>query len=568
VPASSVDDSAGHVWLVGMMGVGKTTLGAHLARRLGRPFIDLDRRIEELAGSTVADLFAADGEAGFRARETAVLRTVAAAGQPAAVVATGGGALCGSGAFEAMDESGLVVWLRADVDEVFAHPGLSDRPLLRGADPRTRWLTLQAERLAGYARAAAVVVRAGRSVDALGEELLARLAALGPAPLPAPRVPATWVELGERTYPVHLDVAPGSEVRFATHVARRFPPARTALAIVTDDAVARLHLPRYQTALSSRGFWPCTVVVPDGERAKTLGEAERVADQLVEAGLDRGGVILALGGGAVCDLAGFVAATLHRGVALVTVPTTLLAMVDASVGGKNGVNLAAGKNLLGVIHQPRLVWADLATLATLGERDLRAGLGEVVKHALLGGEPALAALEAAADLARAGDAQTLAALVRSSVRLKAEVVASDEREMDERGGRTLLNLGHTVGHALEAESLATDAPLRHGEAVALGLRAAVRVGASLGGLGDLEARLCQLLSRLGLPTDVDAALARLPGALDRLTSDKKRRGAALRYVALLAPAQAAVVHLEPARLAALLSRPRPSEIGFAPEASP
>jgi shikimate kinase/3-dehydroquinate synthase len=343
------------------------------------------------------------------------------------------------------------------------------------------------------------------------------------------------------------------------------------VAVVTDERVARLHAPRYLAGLHARGFAATAFAVAEGEAAKTLSEAERLLGALVGAGLDRGGVVVALGGGAASDLAGFVAATLFRGVALAQVPTTLLAMVDASVGGKNGVNLAAGKNLAGTIHQPALVFADLATLATLPARDLAAGCGEIVKHALLDGEAALAALEEAADRVRAGDPATLAGLVAASVRLKARVVSADERELDPEGGRSLLNLGHTVGHALEAESLQGAAPLRHGEAVALGLLAAARVGARLdprAAAARLEERLGRLLPRLGLPADLDGALARLPAALARLGVDKKRAGGAIRYVALPAPGAARITRLEPARLQTLVEPALASVNESAPEARP
>ncbi len=230
----------------------------------------------------------------------------------------------------------------------------------------------------------------------------------------------------------------------------------------------------------------------------------------------------------VGDLGGFIASIFLRGIACVQVPTTLLAQVDAAVGGKTAVNLPAGKNLVGTFHQPLLVYADVTALATLPPRELASGLAEVVKHGAIADPDLLAVLEAQAERARAGDPELLAALVTRSCQIKAEVVMADERERAS-GKRALLNFGHTIGHALEADSLAGPEPLRHGEAVALGMLAAARVGARLGaGDAGLEARLRALLGRLGLPTDFERRLA--PQVLARIAVDKKRAGGEIAFV--------------------------------------
>jgi 3-dehydroquinate synthase len=269
--------------------------------------------------------------------------------------------------------------------------------------------------------------------------------------------------------------------------------------------------------------------LPAGESCKTLAEIERTAEWLAAEGFDRGALVVAIGGGATSDHAGFVAAIYLRGVRFVAFPTTLLAMVDASVGGKTGVDLAAGKNLVGAFHQPHAVLADLAFLETLPRRERVAGLAEVVKCGLIADDSLLDVLETQArGLAAATADDHLAEVIAGAVRVKAEVVSEDERES---GRRAILNFGHTVGHALEA---ASKYALLHGEAVSLGMMAALTLGVSLGMTPPtLAARSRALLEALGLPVDFEHRLD--PGVLARIDVDKKRRGASVRFVFVTAP---------------------------------
>jgi 3-dehydroquinate synthase len=363
----------------------------------------------------------------------------------------------------------------------------------------------------------------------------------------------------DRSYPIFVDPDGGAEERFAVELCARLPKGRIGL--ISDDTVARLHLPRYADALRAHGRRVATVVVPDGEGSKSLTRAEAVCEALAAEGLDRGAVIVALGGGVVGDLAGFVASIFMRGVPYVQVPTTLLAQVDSSVGGKTGVNLPAGKNLVGTFWQPRLVYADVTSLQTLTERERAAGLAEVVKHGLIADVELLELLERKSAAARAGEPTLTAELVARSCIIKARVVGDDERETS--GARALLNFGHTVGHAIEAASHHEAEPLRHGEAVALGMLAAARIAKAIdrpidgavdraigGPADDLEPRLHALLTALGLPTALAPWLT--AATLGRVAVDKKRGGDDIHFVVVSRPGSARLVPLSPARIHEIL----------------
>lgn len=293
------------------------------------------------------------------------------------------------------------------------------------------------------------------------------------------------------TYPVVL--APDL-TGLGTALAEVLPVGRCAL--VTNDVVGPLHADAALAALRGTGWDPARIALANGEHHKNAATWLGLVDALLDAGVDRRTPVLALGGGVTGDMVGFAAASTLRGVPFVQVPTTLLAMVDASVGGKTGVNTRHGKNLLGAFWQPRLVYAPFASLRTLSDPELRCGLGEVVKHAVIAGEEAFAACEHHAPALVARDETALARVVRDSVRTKARVVEADPRES---GLRAILNLGHTVGHAVE--SVAGYGALRHGEAVALGLVAIARFARSRGWTTDpaLPDRLERLLDALGLP---------------------------------------------------------------------
>ncbi len=337
---------------------------------------------------------------------------------------------------------------------------------------------------------------------------------------PEPRVAEVRIELGPAAYSVWVGRGLlGDRARLRGAVR-----GNQAL-IVSNETVAPLYLEPVRDALA--GLALETLVLPDGERYKNLDEWRRVQDRLIARGFLRDACVIALGGGVVGDLAGFAAATYMRGIDFVQIPTTLLAQVDASVGGKTAVNHRAGKNLIGAFHQPRLVLADLDALGTLPDREFRAGLAEVIKYGLIRDAGFLDWLDRHVDALLARDPAALGHAVVESVRHKAEVVAADERE---HGARALLNLGHTFGHALEA--LTGYRRYLHGEAVAIGMLLAARLSARLGALDPADPeRVADLLRRAGLPLQPPPEIA--PAAmLERMRLDKKNRAGALRLVLL------------------------------------
>jgi 3-dehydroquinate synthase len=346
------------------------------------------------------------------------------------------------------------------------------------------------------------------------------------------------VALGERSYPIEIGL--GTLDQLGAAVKRSVAPTHAFL--ITTPPVGRRWAGRALASLRAAGLVARRFDVPDGERSKSLAQAARLYDALLGAGADRGSVVVALGGGVVGDLAGFVAATLLRGIPVVQVPTSLLAMVDSSVGGKTGVNVARGKNLVGAFHQPRLVWIDAATLGTLPLRQRCAGLAELVKHAAILDAGLFGELEAEGERLLGAELERFLPLLERSCAIKAEVVARDEREA---GLRMLLNFGHTLGHAVE--SLARYRGVLHGEAVAMGMAFAARRSEALGlAPAGTSERLVALLARLGLPTGLPHHPRR--AYLAALSVDKKRRDARIHFVALRGIGRAECVPLLPSEI--------------------
>lgn len=340
------------------------------------------------------------------------------------------------------------------------------------------------------------------------------------------------VELGSRAYPIHI----GGGLIASPEVLAPFLPGGR-IAVVTNATVAPLYLERFAAGLLTRGLDVVRIVLPDGEAYKTWETLNAVYDRLLEARCDRQTTLIALGGGVIGDLAGFAAATYQRGISLIQVPTTLLAQVDSSVGGKTAINHPLGKNMIGAFHQPLAVLADVETLATLPDRELRAGLAEVIKHGLVFDQGFYEWIEANMGRLLSREPEALVHAVHRSCEIKAEVVAKDERES---GPRALLNFGHTFGHAIE--SAKGYGMWLHGEAVATGMVMAAELSRRLGMLGETDVkRIASLIERSGLPVAVEGIGARR--FMELMNVDKKAAAGRIRFV-LLERIGAAVVRAD------------------------
>jgi len=345
------------------------------------------------------------------------------------------------------------------------------------------------------------------------------------------------VMLDERSYPIRI--RPGSLAQLGAAISEDLEVDRVA--VVTTPRVAAAHFATFERGMKDAGVAVTCFEVPDGERAKTLRSAARLYDQCLDAGVDRTSVVVGFGGGAVCDLTGFVASTWLRGVPLVQVPTTLLAQIDASVGGKTAVNHPRGKNLIGSFYQPRLVWIDPDVLHTLPRREYRCGLAELIKAGVLWDADFFSWLELNAGGLVALDPDALSHAIRRAVEIEAEIVSLVERET---GLRALLNLGHTLGHAIE--SVAGYRRVRHGEAVAMGMVFACELSELRCGLApEATGRVRSLLERVGLRTTAPDWEAQREAYLRAIAVDKKVSGGQVGFVALKELGRAEIVRLTP-----------------------
>jgi shikimate kinase/3-dehydroquinate synthase len=509
------------VALTGFMGSGKSSVGRSTAALLGWSFVDMDDLFVQSEGITIPEFFASSGEAEFRARETRLLQRLLSDGSSGEgmVVALGGGTLETETAVELLKARGGVVLLDVDPDTAWARAAGTGRPLAVDHD---RFQKLFARRRALYEDAADWVVPVeGRGVDELAQEVATIVQACGE------RFPRMWGRRLAATQRSSLIMGgPGALEVLQTHgsMARE---RGSRIYLMTDENVAGAWGERV-TELLGASWDEHLLIVPAGETSKSVSTLAQCWDWLVEQGARRHDIVVALGGGVIGDLAGFAAATYQRGVTLWQVPTTLLAQVDSSVGGKTAVDLAAGKNLVGCFYQPDLVLTDPTTLTTLGHSDYVAGLGEVVKHALLLPPSFLERLEHEAANVLARDPTSVSWVVKFSVGFKAGVVEKDERE---QGKRAILNLGHTVGHALEV--VLGYGRVTHGQAVSLGLLVALRLSEQLLGLDpSVRERTRALLAGLGLPTTL--VLPPTDLLLAAAGRDKKVRAGSSGFVGLRA----------------------------------
>ncbi len=520
------------VVLVGLPGSGKSAVGRRLAARHDARFIDLDEAIENAAGLRVAEIFASEGERGFRARERDAVAALGRADpdpEVRRVIATGGGAVVDPRNRWRLYRGRTVIWLDGPPEALAQRLRHSPnpRPLIAGPDPIGALRALGGARERFYAAGNRVTGLA--PVTTVVEAVQAIL----------DRPPGTGTALLDATTPLgRIVIGDGLAGRFLVEQLRRLD-ARRALVVSEPGAWGAVGA-SIAAALEAAGLPMELGVFPQGEAAKRLSLIEHAASALADLRVERSEPLVAVGGGALGDSAGFLAATYLRGIPLIHVPTTLVAQLDSSIGGKTAVDLPEGKNLVGAFHQPVAVITDVSLLRTLPERQRRAALGEAVKMAVLGDERLFELLEAEGDsIARGTDAAfgsgAVAEVVERAAWAKVEVVLADERERGgpagatgtAAAGRLALNLGHSLGHAVEAAG--GYETLLHGEAVAYGLRAATWIGASLGLTPpERAARIGRLLDVLGL------GRGRLPFPVETVRAhlgiDKKHAGGQLRWV--------------------------------------
>lgn len=512
--------------LAGFMGTGKTTIGAALAARLGLTFVDADVELERREGRSIPEIFAVEGEPYFRARERELLQELSQ--RDDIVLATGGGMVVNPENRRLLLERCICVGLHASADVILERVGgeaaAQTRPMLRGGDVRARIIELLAARAPAYADLHYRVDTADRAPDEIAEQIAA-IARAEARRIPVAIPPA---------YRYDIVMGDGVLDHLGALISQRgwSGPA----AIVTDDVVGPLFAETAQASLHRAGIAASVVTMTHGEQNKTLASVEQMYRTFSERGMDRQSAVVALGGGVLGDTAGFAAATYLRGVPFVQAPTTLLAMADSSIGGKVGVDTPFGKNLVGAFKQPDLVAMDTRFLRTLPAVEIQCGLAEIIKAALIQGGDDYEAVRELRDAhgSVAVDDRLLRVLV-NAIHLKRSVVQEDP---EERGRRSLLNLGHTFGHGIEAYS---GLRLKHGYAVALGMVCALRLSKTMCLCENaLEGEVVDILRGAGLPTCVRDVQDLLPGwDVDEIwrlmQSDKKKKAGRLRFILLSRP---------------------------------
>jgi 3-dehydroquinate synthase len=512
------------VFLYGPPGSGKSTIGRLLAESLALPFVDLDLQIEKRAGMSIPEIFTKEGEARFRQLEQTEL--MEALNQEWGVIALGGGALLDHENRSWVEAAGSIICLSASPEMLFerldstpvARPLLSDDK--ESALDNSRLRDLLAERNGHYASFVYQVDTTAESPEQITWDIQILLGAFHLRGMITPSRDE-HLSTGDsvRPQPLGYDVRVQDGALDALGSALKMRGLSDPISLVTDVNVAAVYLPRALNSLQEAGYVAKPIIIPPGEASKTIDTISNMWKQFLETGVERASTVVALGGGVVGDLAGFAAATYLRGVPWVNVPTSLLAMADASLGGKTGADLPQGKNLVGAFHAPQLVLTDPGTLATLPQVELRSGMAEVIKAGIIG-DPTLFA-EGAQGWQRLES--ILSEIVRRAMAVKIQVIEDDPYEA---GLRAVLNFGHTIGHAVE---LASNFELRHGEAVSIGMVAEAWIGEQIGlaepGLSDQIKDVC---ARLGLPTEVQGNLPR-EAILDAMQVDKKRTSGRVRF---------------------------------------
>jgi len=498
------------------MGSGKTAVGLELSRITGRSFVDTDEIIVEGEGDRIASIFKENGEEYFREVEQKVVREVAS--RTGVIVSTGGGVMKNPDNVRALQNSGIIVWLKTE-PEIILKRTMSDggkRPLLNVDEPLLEINKLLKTRSPLYSRADICIDTSYITVGEAVQDISDRVA-LG---CESVRVePGKEEEKEERSY--EILIGRGTMHGLGARIQALRP---TQVAVVSNPTVFALYGEQVENSLRACGIKPRRIVIPDGEEYKHFLWLYKILGELLSARFDRKSLIMALGGGVIGDITGFAAAIYMRGIRCVQVPTTLLAQVDSSVGGKTGINHQLGKNMIGAFFQPSLVVMDQNVLNTLPKRQLRAGLAEIIKYGVIRDRELFETMEKEQeDIFARGP--SLDKLIVRSCQIKAEVVAEDERES---GLRAILNYGHTVGHAIE--TLTDYKRYLHGEAVAIGMRVAADLAVGLKLLDKSEAAsIRRLISSYGLPVAIPEDLT-LEMLMEAMALDKKAVGNILRFV--------------------------------------
>jgi len=517
--------------ITGFSGTGKSMVAKEAARRLDWNFLDTDDEIVKRTGKPIADIFRQNGEARFRELEREMVRK--ACQQRQTVIAVGGGAIVDPQNYELLARTGLIICLEAKPETIYERlfreaadsPETEVRPLLTTDNPLEHIRQLKASRQPYYANVDWTIHTDSLSISEVAREVVR---ASGLLRRYAPRNDndrdiACLVETVTQSYPVFVGY--GLLEKLGEKMKQAALSGTTT--IISDENVFSLYSGKVEGILKDAGFTVNSFVVPPGEETKSMDYALKIYDFLVEHRAERDDIIIALGGGMVGDLAGFVAATFLRGMFWIQVPTSLVAMVDASIGGKVGINHPEGKNLIGAFYQPNLVLADPQTLTTLPQRELTSGWAEVIKHGLILDEEFFEFLESNVDRLIELEPKLLTRAIARSAAIKAQVVSQDEKER--KGKRTILNYGHTVAHGLEATTQYKR--FLHGEAVAIGMMGAAKLSQRLGLLTPAAVERQQaLLQKFGLPTGFSGL--DLTGIARAMELDKKTKGKAIRWVLL------------------------------------
>jgi len=526
-----------NIILAGFSGTGKSLVAKEVARRLNWNFIDTDEEIVKQAGRPISEIFQRDGESRFRELEHEIIEK--ACQQEQAVIAIGGGAIVGPQNYDLLAENGFIVCLEAKPETIYQRlfqdavyaPEPEVRPLLADNKPLEHIRQLKALRQPYYANADWVVHTDNLSISEVAGEVVKGWGLKGEGEELKSRSNidediACEVKTATQSYPVFVGY--GLLDKLGEKIKQT--GLSGVVTIISDETVFSLYGSKVEGILKNAGFTVNSFIVPPGEETKNIDSAIKIYDFLVEHRVERDDILIALGGGMVGDLAGFVAATFLRGMPWIQVPTSLVAMVDASIGGKVGVNHPQGKNLIGSFYQPSFVLVDVQTLTTLPQRELTSGWAEVIKYGLILDKSFFEFLESNADRLVKLESSVVSKAIAYSAAIKAQVVSEDEKE---RSKRIILNYGHTIAHGLEAATQYKH--FLHGEAVAIGMMGAAKLSQRLGLLSStIVERQQSLLQKFGLPTrcKLRARSEAISDVTKAMEFDKKIRGKAIRWVFL------------------------------------